>query len=211
MIYIVSGVGARCGSTMVMKALEAGGMDVAYDRKTRQKDMEFSLTVQWSAGFPDPVQFEGHVVKIFPPPWGGLLKIPAADSDTYKILWIDRPAEERWDSFVKLQNQLWKFKRLTEMRIEMKKSGMDFKYFDARAAEALAIMQRRIDVADIVFMDYQEIVEKPLETFEYLRECGWPVEPITASAVPKRSITGTGVMGGGDGQFTAADYDLVKK
>jgi len=204
-IYIVSGVGARCGSTMVMKALGKGGMKLAYDKSTRQNDMEFSLSVQWSAGFPHVDQFDGHVVKIFPPPWGGLLKIPGADPQTYKILWIDRPAEERWESFLKLQNRLWKFKNLTEMHQEIKKSNMDFDYFDDRAREALGIMQRRMDVADITIMDYSDIVNEPLEMFDYLADHGWPVTPLLAAAVPKKSITGTGQMAGGEGDFSVAE------
>tara|TARA_R100000501_G_C2593450_1_gene92695 strand:+ start:147 stop:743 length:597 start_codon:yes stop_codon:yes gene_type:complete len=193
---------------MVMKALKAGGMKVAYDNR-RENDLEFPLSVQWSSNFP-PLDFDGHAVKIFPPPWGGLLKLPAS-SGGYKICWVDRPADERWDSFLRLQNKLWKFKNLTEMHQEIKKSGMDFDYFDHRALEAMLIMEQRRDVKSIVKLRYNFILDHALEAFEMLRAEEWPVQPIMAAAVPDKRKKGTGSMGGNQGQFSPQEVAFAQR
>ena len=134
-----------------------------------------------------------------------------ASSGGYKICWVDRPADERWDSFLRLQNKLWKFKNLTEMHQEIKKSGMDFDYFDHRALEAMLIMEQRRDVKSIVKLRYNFILDHALEAFEMLRAEEWPVQPIMAAAVPDKRKKGTGSMGGNQGQFSPQEVAFAQR
>lgn len=190
MIYIVSGDGARCGSTMMMSALDAGGMDCVWGRAY---DREVGLKEQYGAGFPDPEKYDGKVVKALPPPWGGGLKLIAGD---YKVVWIHRPAIFRWKSFLKLQKRAYDVKTMADVHMELrtafKQEGGDHRavtinaeYCEARAKETLGVMGIRNDM-DVLRIDYDDICSDPLNVFTWMQEEGWPIAPLAAAQIPRK-------------------------
>jgi hypothetical protein len=165
---------------MMMRALQAGGMDIAFHPELEDV-LEVSMAEQFSVNFPNQEQYVDRVVKIMPPPWGGLLKMPPGK---YKIVWLHRDSDQRWMSWAKLQEGCADITTVTELARELKHHKMGKDYHDARAAETLEIMRQRRDVVGIAEFGYDWVIENPLKTFTGLREQGWPVDPNEAATVP---------------------------
>lgn len=200
MIYVVTGDGARCGSTMMMQALIAGGLEGRYVRKD---NYEMGLKEQYSVGFPGQA-YDNCVVKALPPPWGGGLKLASRDAeDGYKVVWVHRPGVDRWKSFLRLRKAAYqKIKTMADVHMELRsimaeveqnvptswKVRLAADYCDGRATETLAIMKQRRDM-QVIELNYDQICADPLYAFSKLEYNGWPITPMAAAQVPKR-LTG---------------------
>jgi len=169
---------------MMMEALRAGGMDIVFTPDL-EDCLEVSMKEQYAVGFPDPQVYEGKAVKIMPPPWGGLLKMPPGE---YKIVWLDRDSDQRWFSWAKLQKGCEGVTTVTELARELKHHKMSRLYHDARAAETLKIMQQRLDVVNTAEFRYDWVVENPLLAFTALHDLGWPIDPALAAQVPTSQV-----------------------
>ena len=179
-IYIVSGDGLRCGSTMMMEALRTGGLPIYYDKEitvhTPTPVYEVTSLTQAQLGFPDPKKLDNHLFKLFPLPWGALTQVVAGD---YKMVWMHRPARQRWRSTVK-----W----FREMDEQMGTPPRTFpkskqRYFDQRTQEGLGILKQRKDF-HITEFEYIHVVATPLEAFTQLQGAGWPINPEISATVP---------------------------
>ena len=189
-VYIVTGDGPRCGSSMMMQALEAGGMQIVYSLQSESDiqahgdyhphpgaHREIALEHQEVLGFPSPEIYDGKALKIYPAPWGYLSNIVAGD---YKIIWMHRSAEERWPSFMAAHS----VKPLEHAKFYGTPEGDEHQEVrDARALEGMEIMFQRGDV-DIIEMNYSDVVAVPLNCFRWLQEHGWPINPVAAATVP---------------------------
>ncbi len=193
LIYIVTGDSPRCGSAMVMRSLQAGGMSIAYDsacdklpyRQARNgynpnRDGFFELSIDETLrdGFPDPQVYDGKVIKVFPPSWGPLTHLRTGD---YKVLWVERSAKARWRSFAKLFEQqptakkiLGEQSRTTTLR-------------DMASDAALTFVSLRNDM-DVSLLSYDEIVEQPLASFETLENRGWPIVSGDSAKIPNAGL-----------------------
>lgn len=176
MIYIVTGDGPRCGSTMLVRSLCKGGMTTICSREHRDV-LEVSLLEQRSVGFPQDV-YEDHVIKLFGGAWGALNSLIPGD---YRVVWLHRPSEERWPSFHRSENDP-DLKKWTSG--DQKKGREAEKYRDGKSMESLSILYLRPDV-EVLELDYPEVCQNPLKAFKLLKKNGWPIDPLKCAEIPE--------------------------
>ncbi len=172
MIYIVSGY-PRTGTSMMMKALRAGGMKVEYS-ESREKRMvllndgefvandeflEIPLSEYSEANF--PLCYDGKAITVFY--WG----IPKLCPHKYKIVFMLREYEEIKESWDRMNND--------KVEIKLNKGN----YYQ-RMSETLKIMHERIDIEYLIFI-FEDVVREPLKHFEILKAKGWQIDTQRAS------------------------------
>jgi hypothetical protein len=172
MIYLVSGF-MRSGTSMLMQALEAGGMAVVKDAQRDQLNAAHS-DVQYQ---PNPVSlyeptvahmrhpgfprmYDGQVVKIVVP------FLPMLAVHDYRVVFLRRDAEEIRQSYEGAFGA-----KLTTAQI------------DRAVEEGLKTLRNRKDVRDVFELDYAETVAHPGETCYALTQIGWPIDVLAAMAV----------------------------
>lgn len=172
MIYLVSNI-HRSGSSMMIRCLEAGGLDPEYNRMSDLMNNTSPMDY-----IPNPngfYQFTGKVDSLFYDRYNGkvlkcyiknLLKLPEGE---YKLLILRRKPEEirasmaKWTPF-----QSW---------------GMDevLTYFDDMYFNALIEkLSERKDI-EIISLNYADIVKDPQTEFQKLVDAGWPINAKAAS------------------------------
>lgn len=172
MIYGVSGF-MRSGTSMLCRALEAGGMTVvrseardefgkihsdAYYSPNAGGLYEASLQEMREIGWPR--QYDGMVVKAVAP----FIKFLAPHA--YRVVFMRRDAEEIRQSYAAAFG-----KHFTTAQIE------------ATVSESLSQLRNRRDVADIIEVEYASMVKNPLAEFTRLADNAWPFDPIAAAKI----------------------------
>ncbi len=178
MIYIVTGDGPRCGSSAMMRGLQAGGLPLAYDKLSvikGEENYELSEETMAEDNFP-PARFDGHAVKLFPWPWSPLgAEIFPGDKNEmmareYSVVWLSRPADERWKSFARVNPTI----------------GLSFQPYPApsklwRDACANYVFEYASYAFPMVVIRMDQLRDNPLEVFEVLRQAEWPIDPKAAA------------------------------
>jgi hypothetical protein len=179
MLYIVSGF-MRCGTSMMMQALEAGGMQAAYSQR-RDNDMN----ARWGEPGYKPNDnyyeldaadyrqdlasiYDGKLVKCLA---GGLIRMAPSQS-RYRIVFMRRPVAE-------IRTSLTAFFGTSEPA-----ASPDF---DAWMDRVVAVMRDRRSVAGIDEVQYHDVLRDPLSVFERLAVRGWPIDPAKAEKIPTRA------------------------
>lgn len=174
-LYVVTGW-IRHGTSMMMRCLEAGGLEAAYDAKRdasmnrRLGDgdyqpnedgfMELSAEQYKAADFPGA--YEGKLVKCLRQ---GVLNLP---SDNYRMIYMRRDGEEC---------------RQSVQAIFSTNVPADFaEMVERETARIMGIMQQRRDCR-VSEVWYRDAVERPRETFTKLAADGWPIDPVKAAAM----------------------------
>lgn len=178
MIYIVSGF-MRSGTSMMMKALEAGGMDAV-----RSKERDKRMNEKWgdddlgyvpneeyyeldTADYRDPefpLPYEGKLIKCL---YAGLDKLRYGPH--YRIIFMRRPKEEIEKSCIAAFNGC----------IPQPLSMYDF---DAFLDDLILRVRDRRTVITLNEVWYQDVLDNPLGVFSHL---GWPIDPVKAAAIPQ--------------------------
>ena len=174
MIDLVSGY-MRTGTSMMMKALEAGGEQAVYndDRSTgmnrRHGDADYqpngggfyelSRHQYMEPGFPS--MYEGKLVKHL---YGGIVRIAAGD---YRVVFMRRDAEEVRQSFQAF------------FGTEPPQVG---DAYIAIMENAIGILRQLPDV-QLTVLQYRDVVYRPLEAFHGLGVSSSPLVPAKAAAV----------------------------
>lgn len=168
----------------MMKALEAGGMEACYSKQRdeimnskfgdadyvpNESYMELDAEVYRTEGF--PLQFEGKLIKIL---WGGVLRLPAVDGVTYKILMMTRPQEE-------IRKSLIAFFGTDEA---LRKFGNSMESVLKLTAD---ILRDRKSVESVDVLNANHVATQPLLYFTHLAAGGWPIDPEKASKVIDRT------------------------
>lgn len=177
MLYVVSGF-MRTGTSMMMKALEAGGMPAVYSRK---RDAE--MNARWGEAdyLPNDSYYEldaedylrgdlaeryaGKLVKCL---WGGVLRLPPVD-DGYRIIFMRRPVEE-------IRVSLLAF-------FGSDQAATQFPDFDRMMDTVIAILRDRRSVRTLDVVQYHDMLRAPEETLAAL---DWPINVVKAAAIPQR-------------------------
>ncbi len=172
--YFVSGY-MRCGTSMMMRALEAGGLNAAYSARRDGMNQQFGDEHYKPnpGGFyeleaedyrvPDfPRAFEGRLVKCL---FGGITRIVAGN---YRIIFMRRDFEEIRQSY--------------EGFFSTKCGIQDEKTFLQRMEAAIGILRQRRDV-EVWEIWYRDVVKDPLRVFKSLKDQGWPIDPLKAAAI----------------------------
>lgn len=176
MIYIVSGF-MRSGTSMMMRALEAGGLEACY-KASRDELIEKHSDEHYAPNpalyelersdyrdptFPD--KYEGKLIKCLAP---GMFRLKARQEpkDAYQIVFMRRDPEEIRQSF--------------QAFFGRDNAGVENSHETVERAHDILAMRR--DVRLLMFW-YRDVVSAPLDAFQRLRLSGWPIDPNKAAAV----------------------------
>lgn len=175
----------RCGTSMMMDALRAGGLEPAFESKRDQMNARFGDDKGYKPnpnGFyelnrkeylqPDfPKMYRGKLVKIL---YGGLQRLPVFQ---YGVVFMRRNGEEVRQSYeaffeIKLEDAFKKFLQND---------------FDKTMDEHVARLQNRIDT-QVTVLWYRDVVKNSRAAFERLAVQGWPIDPEAAASVVDPSL-----------------------
>lgn len=172
-LYVVSGF-MRTGTSMMMRALEAGGMEACYKQsrdvmKNRFADAHYDPNVGGlyelerqdyrKPGFPRG--YEGKLIKALNMGVPNMTVMPAG----IRIVFMRRDAEEvrqSYDAFFGRQVQ-------------------NIDHLDKRMEDIIARIRNRKDVASVHVFWYRDVVDNPLGHFARLQADGWPMDARTAA------------------------------
>lgn len=177
MIYVVSGY-MRSGTSMMMEALQAGGLEAAYSER-RDEEMNarwgepdgsylpneryFELD-RFDYRRPDFTRaFEGKLVKCL---FGGALRLPVGE---YRCVFMRRPTEEIAQSLLAFFGEV----------PDLVESGR----LDAEIERALSILRDRRSFVTVDEVWLADVITDPQSVFSRL---GWPIDVDAAAAVPRR-------------------------
>lgn len=174
MIYIVSGF-MRSGTSMMMKALEAGGIPAVYNASRNMMndkfgDEDYKIN---DGGFyeltkdeyqdPDfPNNCDGKVVKYL---WGGMYRLKAGQPKT--VIFMRRPISEISDSYEAA------FGHIHPICIPELSDKLD---------DLQDILQQRKDI-NLIVIQYHDVIKNPVKVFRELKEQGLPINVEEATKV----------------------------
>lgn len=173
-LYVVSGF-MRTGTSMMMRALEAGGLEAKYAQsrdimKNRFADAHYDPNVgglyelapheyrEW--GFPR--RHAGTLIKALTM---GIPKM-AMMPDGIRAVLMRRDTEEIRQSYLAFFN-----KRLANVD-----------HLDRNMEDIIERIENRKDVLSLDVFWYRELLKNPLSYFEILASAGWPIDPVAAAA-----------------------------
>jgi hypothetical protein len=171
--YVVSGF-MRTGTSMMMKALEYGGLDAVYSPLRDNMNSDFGdeyykpnpggfyeLTAKdyREPGFPR--QFEGRLIKCL---YGGLPRMVVGD---YKVVFMMRDPEEIRQSYESFFN---------------KPAPPILKQYDQVMGDSIAMLKNRKDT-EVVVLQYRDVIENPHDCFCILKRNGWDIDVVKSASV----------------------------
>jgi hypothetical protein len=177
-VYIVSGY-MRTGTSMMMRALEAGGLETFSrssrdDYRKRFKDEHYDpneggLYELESKDLTEdfPIQFKGKLIKCL---MGALDKV--AVMPKIKIIFMRRDTEEIRQSYQAFFG---------------KQFDLSDDKFLPRVERTIASLLNRKDV-ELTVLWYRDVVQNPEQTFSDLAEKGWPIDPTKAAVIVKPEL-----------------------
>lgn len=178
-VYFVSGF-MRSGTSMMMRALTAGGLEPAYshdrDKKMNEKwgepdylpnesYLELNRLDYLKPDFPD--MYEGRLVKCL---YAGMINIKPGQ---YRVIFMRRPQKEIQISLLAFFGRAHPKAHDPHLEIELD--------------NAVAVLKDRRSILSVDVVDYKEVIRKPLPIFTRLRDNGWPIDPEKAAAIPMRN------------------------
>ena len=202
--YIVGG-SQRTGTSMMMQALMAGGLEADYDpNRDRMNDQhgdehykpnaggfyELRREKYQAIGFPRA--HEGKLIKVLNE---GILKIAPRDpADPYRIVFMRRDPEEMrqsWQAFFGpnsthpvLRGTMGDVDDWCTMQPATKRDlrAIEWACVEQRMNDIVGTLRNRVD-CDVQELWYREVVMEPALVFDMLAEAGWPIDPEKATAV----------------------------
>lgn len=159
MIYVVTGI-MRSGTSMMMQALEAGGLEAAYI--PRGGCYELATEDLYAPDFPH--QFEGKLIKALDFVVLNMCTMPSG----IRIVAMRRQLAE-------MQQSMRAFLGERDAELQEAVKGFDNK---------LVQLQQRKDVLSLDVFWYRDVLERPLEHFELLRSHGWEIDAKRCATIP---------------------------
>jgi len=181
-LYVVSGF-MRTGTSMMMKALEAGGLDAAYQQSREEMRRRFADD-QYDPNLgglyeleredyrkPDfPRGWEGKLIKCLSRGPAQMMPMP----DGIRVVFMRRDTEEISQSYMAF------FGRRLNPQLE----GVLQDRMDAIVER----IQNRKDVLSLDVFWFRDVVGAPREYFEQLRKHSWPIDVDAAVGVVDPSL-----------------------
>jgi hypothetical protein len=178
MLHIVSGF-MRSGTSMMMQALEAGGMQAVYSPKRDQE-----MNARW--GQPDYLpndsyyeldgedylrgdlgaRYDGKLIKCL---WGGILRLPPGD---YRVVFMRRPAAEIRVSLLAFFGDDYAARQYPDL--------------DKAMDGIVEILKDRKSFRSVDVVHYHDVLRQPEAVFRRLAGNGWPISASKAAAIPSR-------------------------
>lgn len=181
MLYVVSGF-MRTGTSMMMRALEAGGLLAIYaksreDMRRRYADDNYDpnegglYELEQEAYRKDdfPREYDGRLIKCLNT---GVQQM-AVMSGGIRVIFMRRDAEEVRQSYDAFFGQQLRF---------------DPETFQHRMDLICERIANRRDVVSLTQLWYRDVVNDPAGTFWSLASSGWPIDPLKAIAVVKPEL-----------------------
>jgi hypothetical protein len=166
-VYLVSNV-HRSGSSMTMRCLKEGGLNVIYDGDSDEMNQTSSFDYIPNPNgfyqFNDIIdsnfyeQYKGSAIKC---PIRELLKLPKG---YYKLLFLKRDPKE-----IRMSMAKW-----TPYQSWGADEGLTYLY-DSYISLLLGELAKRGDF-EITVMEYAKIVKSPSTEFKKLKKTGWPID-----------------------------------
>jgi len=177
MLYVVSGF-MRCGTSMAMQALEAGGLEAVYsDKRTAE------MNARW--GQPDylpndnyyeldgddylrgdlEARYPGKLVKCL---WGGIIRLPPGD---YRVVFMRRPAAEIRVSLLAFFGTDY--------------AARQFPDLDKAMDGIVEVLKDRKSFRSVDVVEYHDTLRDPVGVFSRLAYNGWPIDVEKAAAIPQ--------------------------
>jgi len=173
--YIVSGY-MRTGTSMMMKALEAGGLEAAFNPSRNEMNKEFGDKDYKPnvGGFYElerreynqpnfPRMYEGKLLKCL---WGGLTKFVVGD---YKVVFMKRDPEEIRQSYEAFFGG---------------QAPPSLKRYDEIMKESIAMLLNRKDT-QLIILNYRDVLENPRKEFEKLKDWSIDIEKCVEVVSPE--------------------------
>jgi hypothetical protein len=179
MLHIVSGF-MRTGSSMMMEALEVGGLEAVYSKR---RDEE--MNARWGDADYKPndgyyeldgedyirgdleARYEGKLVKCLS---GGVMRLPPGD---YRVVFMRRPAAEIRTSLLAFFGSDYAAAQIPDL--------------DRAMDNAVAVLRDRKSFRSVDEVQYHDVLADPLAVFRGLAERGWPIDPEKAATIPQMS------------------------
>jgi hypothetical protein len=174
MLYVVSGF-MRTGTSMMMKALEAGGLDAAYRQSRELMRRRFADThydpnvgglyelARADYMAPDfPAKYNGRLIKALNSGVPAMNVMPSG----IRVVFMRRDAEEIRQSYLAFFGQ-----------------DLPMGNFQPRMERVLAVIRNRRDVVSCHEFWFRDVVADPAGHFAVLAEAGWPIAPAACAAV----------------------------
>lgn len=168
---------------MMMASLQAGGMTLAYSPH-REAGIEDHVMPQASGFNPSgvwelqpwqlrahdfPAAHDGKVVKLV---WDWL-KYMKPYEPGYQVISMMRHPEEVHQSY--------------EATVPAGRLQIRHNYMRRLNAVNEMLMDRE-DVDELISINYEGVIENPNMTFQYLADCGWPLNWEAAAEIPDKSL-----------------------
>ena len=180
-LYLISNV-HRSGSSMMMRAFEAGGMDVAYDQSQEPLNYEYNTpdyTPNPNGFYALQEDFEragfvrdyaGRVLKY---PIQLLTKLPKGN---YQLVFLKRNPDEILASMAAFMPF-----------VAWGREALPTVLYDEVVGAILDNLRARGDF-NIVVLNYADVVSNPKEVFEQLVKAGWSLQVEGAASVVDESL-----------------------
>lgn len=173
MLYIVSGF-MRTGTSMMMRALEAGGLEAVYSKRRDQEmnarwgdadylpnDSYYELdSADYLRGDLEQ-RYDGKLVKCL---WGGVIRLPPGE---YRVIFMRRPAEE-------IRTSLLAF-------FGSDSAATQFPDLDRAMDSIIAVLRDRRSFRSVDVLHYKDVLKDPRAAFASL---DWPIDVEKAAAIP---------------------------
>lgn len=168
MVYLIVNV-HRSGSSMLMRCLEAGGLNPVYDKSSDAMNHHapgdyvpnpngfYQFTGEVLPSF--AMQYDGRLIKF---PIGEVSNLPKGD---YKIIILKRNPLEirrsmaRWTPF-----NAWGGQEAAT-------------YLYDKFMSAVELVLKTKGKVSLIEVNYRDIVKNPLLSFERIKASGWPINP----------------------------------
>ncbi len=181
-VFLISNID-RSGSSMVVRCLEAGGMDVAFSASQESLNTEFNTPgyIPNPNGFyaaPDDIEdvniIENYNGRAFKFPFRHLLTLP--ETGTYYILFLKRnPDEIRASMSTFAPYELWG------------KDATILELYDTVIDCLLDNISKRANCI-VTVLNYADIVANPQKEFQKLIKVGWSFDVEKASQIVDNSL-----------------------
>jgi hypothetical protein len=184
MLYIVSGY-MRSGTSMMMKALIAGGMDAAYSAsRDEQMNQKFGEPDVPHGYKPNEkyyeLELEDYRRVTFPHEYEGKL-IKCLIEGAQKI----RPCEARIVVMRRFRDEIY---RSCLAAFDGVPPPVMDPTFDQYMDKAVEVLRDRRSYRSVDVVWYDEVISSPRAVFARLKKSGWPVNVMKACRIPKASL-----------------------
>lgn len=166
-LYVVSGF-MRTGTSMMMKALEAGGLKAEYKQSRDEMKNHFAdehydpnigglyeLEAQDYQEYDFPIKYKGKLIKALNQGVQRMCVMPKG----IRVVFMMRDPEEIRQSYEAFFSRPLK----------------NIDHYERNMQNYIERIKNRKDVISLHIFQYREVIENPIKHFQILKDAGWPI------------------------------------